>query len=86
VKFVATEKVKTTNIFPPSSFVAVVGSDIRDPRFSTLAASLLRIRKTLRSHLFNHVTNPLPNPSRKSIALSLFGLEDEHATRKRREK
>jgi hypothetical protein len=37
-------------------------------RFSTLGASLIRIMKTLRSHLFNHVTNPLTNPSRKGQA------------------
>jgi hypothetical protein len=47
-----------------------LGYGIRDnhPRFSTLGASLIRMRKTLRSHLFNHVTHPLPIPSRKGQA------------------
>jgi hypothetical protein len=31
VKFVATTKGMTTNFFPPLSFVAVLGSEIRDP-------------------------------------------------------
>jgi hypothetical protein len=31
VKFVATKKGMTTNFFSPLSFVAVIGSEIRDP-------------------------------------------------------
>jgi hypothetical protein len=44
------------------------GIGYKHPRFTTLGASLIRIRKSFRLHLFNHVTNPLTNPSGKGQA------------------
>jgi hypothetical protein len=40
------------------------------PRFTTLGASLIRIRKTFRLHVFNHVTNPSPILKEKVMGLS----------------
>jgi hypothetical protein len=36
VKFIATKKCMTTNFFPPLSFIAVFGSEIRDPGWAKI--------------------------------------------------